>query len=85
MIVLGTYDSSVTQADRDAYLRQAAVISGGRGDQAAEGSDRPTFVPNAADPSAKLSHWIIAQSWLRVDPVKTSLAESVPEMTAMFG
>ncbi len=45
MILLGSYDNSVTQADRDAYLRQAAAISGGRGDQAADGSDKFSFAP----------------------------------------
>jgi hypothetical protein len=50
LILLGTYDSGVSQSDRDAYLRQAAVISGGRGDQAADGSDRLSFVPHAPEP-----------------------------------
>ena len=49
MILLGSFDGSVTQADRDAYLKQAAVISGGRGDQAAGGSDKLSFVQHAPD------------------------------------
>ena len=55
MILLGTYDSGVTQTDRDAYLRQASVISGGRGDQASEGSDRLSFAPRAQDPQQTMT------------------------------
>ena len=55
MILLGSYDSSVTQADRDAYLRQAAAISGGRGDQAADGSDKLSFAPHAQDPQQTMT------------------------------
>ena len=49
MILLGSFDGSVTQADRDAYLKQAAAISGGRGDQVQGGSDRLSFVQHAPD------------------------------------
>ena len=49
MIFLGSYDSSVTQADRDAYLKQAAVISGGRGDKVEDGSDKLSFAQHAPD------------------------------------
>ena len=53
VILLGSYDSSVTPADRDAYLRQAAAISGGRGDQAApDGSDKLSFAPHALGAAA---------------------------------
>ena len=50
MILLGSYDSNVTQADRDAYLRQAAAISGSQGDRAAEGSDRLSLAPHTPEP-----------------------------------
>jgi len=49
VIFLGSYDSSVTQADRDAYLKQAAVISGGRGDKVEDGSDKLSFAQHAPD------------------------------------
>jgi putative peptidoglycan binding protein len=49
VILLGSFDGSVTQADRDAYLKQAAAISGGRGDQVQGGSDRLSFVQHAPD------------------------------------
>jgi hypothetical protein len=55
VIVLGSYDSVVTQADRDAYLRQAAAISGGRGDQAGEGSDKLAFAPYAPEPQQTMT------------------------------
>jgi hypothetical protein len=55
VILLGTYDSSVSQADRDAYLRHAAAISGGRGDQASEGSDRLSFAPHAPEPQQAMT------------------------------
>ena len=43
MIQLGSFDTTVTQAQRAAYLQQATAISGGRGDLAAEGSDKLAF------------------------------------------
>ena len=55
MIVLGSFDSSVTQADRDAYLRRAAAIAGGRGDQAAAGSDKLSFAQHAPEPQQKMT------------------------------
>ena len=55
MILLGSFDGSVTQADRDAYLRQAAAIAGGRGDQAAAGSDRLSFAQHAPEPQQKMT------------------------------
>lgn len=50
MIQLGSYDTDVTKADRDAYMKQAAALSGGRGDQAADGSDKLTFASYAPEP-----------------------------------
>jgi hypothetical protein len=55
VILLGSFDSSVTPADRDAYLRQAAAIAGGRGDQAAAGSDKLSFAPHAPEPQQKMT------------------------------
>ena len=55
MILLGSYDNSVTQADRDAYLRQAAAISGGRADQAADGSDKLSFAPYTPEPDQPMT------------------------------
>jgi hypothetical protein len=49
VILLGSYDGNVTQADRDAYLRQAAAISGGRGDRAADGSDKLSLAPHTPE------------------------------------
>ena len=55
MILLGSYDGSVTQADRDAYLRQATAISGGRADQAADGSDKLSFAPYTPEPTQPMT------------------------------
>ena len=55
MILLGSYDNSVTQVDRDAYLRQAAAISGGRADQAADGSDKLSFAPYTPEPDQPMT------------------------------
>jgi hypothetical protein len=55
VILLGSYDSGVTQADRDAYLRQATVISGARGDQAAEGSDKLSFAQYTPEPAQPMT------------------------------
>ncbi len=55
MILLGSYDSNVTQADRDAYLRQAAAISGGQADRAAEGSDRLSLAPHTPGPQQTMT------------------------------
>jgi hypothetical protein len=55
VILLGSFDSSVTQVDRDAYLRQAAAISGGRGDHAADGSDKLSFAPHAPEPKQTMT------------------------------
>jgi hypothetical protein len=49
VILLGSYDGNVTQADRDAYVRQAAAISGGRGDRAADGSDKLSLAPHTPE------------------------------------
>ena len=49
MIQLGSFDKTVTLADRDAYLRQTAAISGATGKEAAEGSDKLTFSPFAPE------------------------------------
>ena len=49
MIQLGSFDSIVTPADREAYLRQAAAIAGAPGHQAAEGSDKLSFSPFAPE------------------------------------
>ena len=55
MILLGSYDSNVTQADRDAYLREAAAISGGRGDRAADGSDKLALAPHTPEPQQTMT------------------------------
>jgi len=55
VILLGSFDSSVTPADRDAYLRQANAISGGRADQAADGSDKLSFAPYAPEPGQPMT------------------------------
>ena len=55
MILLGSYDSNVTQADRDAYLRQAAAISGGQADRAAEGSDKLSLAPHTPGPQQTMT------------------------------
>lgn len=55
MIQLGSFDSGVTQTDRDAYLRQAAAISGGRGDQVADGSDKLSFAPYTPEPQQPMT------------------------------
>jgi len=62
VIQLGSYDNGVTQADRDAYLRQAAVISGGRGDQVADGSDKLLFAPYAPEPQQPMTVAAMQQS-----------------------
>jgi len=55
LILLGSYDNAVTQAERDGYLRQATAISGGRGDQAADGSDRLSFAPYTPEPQQPMT------------------------------
>jgi hypothetical protein len=55
MIQLGSYDEGVTPADRDAYLRQAAAMSGLRGDKAAAGSDKLSFAPYAPEPQQAMT------------------------------
>ena len=62
MILLGSYDKSVTQADRDAYLRQAAAISGARGDQAADGSDKLSFAPYTPEPAQPMTVAVMQQA-----------------------
>ena len=62
MILLGSYDNSVTQADRDAYLRQATAISGGRGDQAADGSDKLSFEPYTPEPDQPMTVAAVQQA-----------------------
>ena len=55
MILLGSFDNGVTQADRDAYLRQATAISGGRADQAADGSDKLSFAQYTPEPGQPMT------------------------------
>jgi len=62
VIQLGSYDDGVTQADRDAYMRQAATISGGRGDQAADGSDKLSFASYAPEPQQPMTVAVMQQA-----------------------
>jgi len=62
VILLGSYDNSVTQADRDAYLRQATAISGGRADQAADGSDKLSFEPYTPEPDQPMTVAAVQQA-----------------------
>jgi hypothetical protein len=55
MIQLGSFDTNGTQAQRTAYLQQATAISGGRGDQAADGSDKLAFAPYAPEPQQPMT------------------------------
>jgi hypothetical protein len=55
MIRLGSFDTIVTEAQRAAYLQQATAISGGRGDLAAEGSDKLAFAPHAPEPQQPMT------------------------------
>jgi hypothetical protein len=55
MIQLGSFDTTVTQAQRAAYLQQATAISGGRGDLAAEGGDKLAFAPYAPEPQQPMT------------------------------
>jgi hypothetical protein len=55
VIQLGSFDNGVTQTDRDAYLRQVAAISGGRGDQVADGSDKLFFAPYTPEPQQPMT------------------------------
>ena len=55
MIQLGSFDTTVTQAQRAAYLQQATAISGGRGDLAAEGRDKLAFAPYAPEPQQPMT------------------------------
>ena len=55
MIQLGSFDTTVTQAQRAAYLQQATAISGGRGDLAAEGSDKLAFAPYTPEPQQPMT------------------------------
>jgi hypothetical protein len=55
MIVLGSYDGNVTQTERDAYLRQTATMSGGRGDQVADGADRLSFAAYTPAPAQPMT------------------------------
>lgn len=55
MIQLGTFDTLVTPADRQAYLRQAAAISGAAGNEAAEGSDKLSFSLFAPEPKQTMT------------------------------
>ena len=55
MIQLGSFDTRVTAADREAYLRQTAAISGAAGDKAVQGSDKLTFSPFAPEPKQTMT------------------------------
>jgi hypothetical protein len=55
MIQLGSFDTTVTQAQRTAYLQEATAISGGHADQAAEGSDKLAFAPYAPEPQQPMT------------------------------
>src|SRR4030095_7561909 len=54
-ILLGSYDNGVTKAARDAYLAQAAVISGGHGEQAAAGGDKLSLTPCTPEPQQPMT------------------------------
>jgi hypothetical protein len=49
VIQLGSYDASVTQAARDAYLKQVAAISRVPADQIASGADKLSLAPLTLD------------------------------------
>jgi hypothetical protein len=70
MIQLGSFDTIVTEAQRAAYLQQATAISGGRGDLAAEGSDKLAFAPHAPEPQQPMT---VADSRRRAVPTTCSL------------
>lgn len=55
MILLGSYDDTVTQTDRDAYLKQAATMSGGQADKVTDGADKLSFAPHAPGPAQPMT------------------------------
>ena len=62
MIQLGSYDSSVTQATRDAYLKQVAAISRVAVTDVAEGADKLSLAPYAPDQQQPMTVAAIQQA-----------------------